>query len=296
MTKMEKQIKQFLDFLQNEKRVSNNTLQSYSRDIYQYENYLSQNHINYLKVDAKQINDYLKHLQAVGKKTSTVSRNLASIRSFYQYLIRIKKIKRDPTENIQSPKVEKRVPSVLTSEEVEKLLSQPKDVDLKGTRDKAMLEVAYATGMRVTEIISLDLEDVNLEDGFITCRSVNKQRNVPIGSISMASLREYINDARPIMIRDENEKALFVNVNGKRLTRQGFWKIVKFYKEQAHITKDITPHVLRHSFATHLLQNGADLRAIQTMLGHSDISSTQVYMQFQDTGLKEIYKKTHPRA
>ena len=293
---MEKQIKQFLDFLQNEKRVSNNTLQSYSRDIYQYENYLSQNHINYLKVDAKQINDYLKHLQAVGKKTSTVSRNLASIRSFYQYLIRIKKIKRDPTENIQSPKVEKRVPSVLTSEEVEKLLSQPKDVDLKGTRDKAMLEVAYATGMRVTEIISLDLEDVNLEDGFITCRSVNKQRNVPIGSISMASLREYINDARPIMIRDENEKALFVNVNGKRLTRQGFWKIVKFYKEQAHITKDITPHVLRHSFATHLLQNGADLRAIQTMLGHSDISSTQVYMQFQDTGLKEIYKKTHPRA
>ena len=293
---MEKQIKQFLDFLQNEKRVSNNTLQSYSRDIYQYENYLSQNHINYLKVDAKQINDYLKHLQAVGKKTSTVSRNLASIRSFYQYLIRIKKIKRDPTENIQSPKVEKRVPSVLTSEEVEKLLSQPKDVDLKGTRDKAMLEFAYATGMRVTEIISLDLEDVNLEDGFITCRSVNKQRNVPIGSISMASLREYINDARPIMIRDENEKALFVNVNGKRLTRQGFWKIVKFYKEQAHITKDITPHVLRHSFATHLLQNGADLRAIQTMLGHSDISSTQVYMQFQDTGLKEIYKKTHPRA
>ena len=293
---MEKQIKQFLDFLQNEKRVANNTLQSYSRDIHQYENYLSQNHINYVKVDAHQISDYLKHLQNIGKKTSTVSRNLASIRSFYQYLIRVKKVKHDPTENIQSPKVEKRVPSVLTSEEVEKLLSQPKDVDLKGTRDKAMLEVAYATGMRVTEIISLDIEDVNLEEGLITCKSANKQRNVPIGSISMAALKEYINDARPIMIRDENEKALFVNVNGKRLTRQGFWKIVKFYKEQAHINKDITPHVLRHSFATHLLQNGADLKAIQTMLGHSDISSTQVYMQFQDSGLKEIYKKTHPRA
>ena len=293
---MEKQIKQFLDFLQNEKRVANNTLQSYSRDIHQYENYLSENHINYVKVDAHQISDYLKHLQNIGKKTSTVSRNLASIRSFYQYLIRVKKVKHDPTENIQSPKVEKRVPSVLTSEEVEKLLSQPKDVDLKGTRDKAMLEVAYATGMRVTEIISLDIEDVNLEEGLITCKSANKQRNVPIGSISMAALKEYINDARPIMIRDENEKALFVNVNGKRLTRQGFWKIVKFYKEQAHINKDITPHVLRHSFATHLLQNGADLKAIQTMLGHSDISSTQVYMQFQDSGLKEIYKKTHPRA
>ena len=296
MTKMEKQIKQFLDFLQNEKRVANNTLQSYSRDIHQYENYLSENHINYVKVDAHQISDYLKHLQNIGKKTSTVSRNLASIRSFYQYLIRVKKVKHDQTENIQSPKVEKRVPSVLTSEEVEKLLSQPKDVDLKGTRDKAMLEVAYATGMRVTEIISLDIEDVNLEEGLITCKSANKQRNVPIGSISMAALKEYINDARPIMIRDENEKALFVNVNGKRLTRQGFWKIVKFYKEQAHINKDITPHVLRHSFATHLLQNGADLKAIQTMLGHSDISSTQVYMQFQDSGLKEIYKKTHPRA
>ena len=293
---MEKQIKQFLDFLQNEKRVSMNTLQSYSRDIHQYESYLSQNKINYVKVDNQAINEYLKHLKDVGKKTSTISRNLASIRSFYQYLIRVKKVKHDPTENIQSPKVEKRVPSVLTSEEVEKLLSQPKDVDLKGTRDKAMLEVAYATGMRVTEIISLDVEDVNLEDGFISCKSANKQRNIPLGSISIAALREYINDARPIMIKDESETALFVNVNGKRLTRQGFWKIVKFYKEQANISKDITPHILRHSFATHLLQNGADLKAIQTMLGHSDISSTQVYAQFQDAGLKEIYRKTHPRA
>ena len=293
---MEKQIKQFLDFLQNEKRVSNNTLQSYSRDIHQYENYVSQNRINYAKVDSQKINEYLKHLQDIGKKTSTISRNLASIRSFYQYLVRIKKIKHDPTENIQSPKVEKRVPSVLTAEEVENLLSQPKDVDLKGTRDKAMLEVAYATGMRVTEIISLDVEDVHLEEGFITCKYATKQRNIPLGSISIAALKEYINDARPIMIKDENEQALFVNVNGKRLTRQGFWKIVKFYKEQAHITKDITPHVLRHSFATHLLQNGADLKAIQTMLGHSDISSTQVYMQFQDSGIRDIYKRTHPRA
>lgn len=296
MTKMEKQIKQFLDFLQNEKRVSNNTLQSYSRDIHQYESYLSQNRINYVKVDNKAINEYLKYLQQNGKKTSTISRSLASIRSFYQYLMRVKKIKHDPTENIQSPKVEKRVPSVLTAEEVEKLLSQPKDVDLKGTRDKAMLEVAYATGMRVTEIISLNVEDVDLEGGFISCKSANRQRNIPLGSISIAALREYIRDARPIMIKNEDETSLFVNVNGKRLTRQGFWKIVKYYKEQAHIEKDITPHILRHSFATHLLQNGAELKAIQTMLGHSDISSTQVYTQFQDAGLKDIYKRTHPRA
>ena len=293
---MEKHIKQFLDFIQNEKKLSNNTLQSYSRDINQYKDYLETNKINYLKVDNEQIKEYLNYLQEIGKKTSTISRNLASIRSFYQYLIRIKKIRRDPTENIQSPKVAKRVPSVLTSQEVELLLDQPKDVDLKGTRDKAMLEVAYATGMRVTEIISLNIEDVNVEEGFVTCRAVGKQRTIPLGSLSIKALKEYIEEARPIMIRDENEKSLFVNVNGKRLTRQGFWKIVKFYKEQAHISKDITPHVLRHSFATHLLQNGADLKAIQSMLGHSDISSTQVYMQFQDSGLKTVYKKAHPRA
>ncbi len=293
---MEKQINQFLDFLQNEKKLSNNTLQSYNRDINQYKDYLSQNHINYMKVTNEDIKEYLKYLQNVGKKTSTTSRNLASIRSFYQYLIRIKKLKKDPTENIQSPKVEKRVPSVLTSQEVELLLNQPKDVDLKGTRDKAMLEVAYATGMRVTEIISLNVEDIYIDEGFVVCKSGNKQRNIPLGSLSIAALKEYMEKARPIMIKDENEKSLFVNVNGQRLTRQGFWKIVKFYKEQAHITKDITPHVLRHSFATHLLQNGADLKAIQTMLGHSDISSTQVYMQFQDNGLKNVYKKAHPRA
>ena len=159
-----------------------------------------------------------------------------------------------------------------------------------------MLEVAYATGMRVTEIISLNVEDVNLEEGFITCKSASKQRSIPLGSISIAALREYIRDARPIMIKDENETALFVNVNGKRLTRQGFWKIVKFYKEQAHITKDITTTYIKTLFATHLLQNGADLKAIQTMLGHSDISSTQVYTQFQDSGLKDMYRRTHPRA
>ena len=176
------------------------------------------------------------------------------------------------------------------------LLDQPKDVDLKGTRDKAMLEFAYATGMRVTEIISLDIDDVNLNEGYVTCNSGKKQRTIPIGTMSLKALKEYIEEARPVIIKDENEKALFVNTNGKRLTRQGFWKIIKYYKEQAHIEKEITPHVLRHSFATHLLQNGADLKSIQTMLGHSDILSTQVYMQFQDEALKNIYKKAHPRA
>ena len=293
---MEKQVKLFLEFLQNEKKLSDNTLQSYKRDIIQYQNYLEENGINYAKVSKEDIKAYLNYLKQIGKKPSTISRNLASIRSFYQFSIRNKKIKNDPTEDVQSPKIEKRVPSVLTAQEVELLLEQPKDVDLKGTRDKAMLEFAYATGMRVTEIINLNIEDVNLEGEYVICRVGSKQRNIPLGSLSLKALKEYIDEARPILIRNEKEKALFVNVNGQRLTRQGFWKIVKYYKEQAHITKDITPHVLRHSFATHLLQNGADLKAIQTMLGHSDISSTQVYMQFQDPGLKDIYQNAHPRA
>ena len=293
---MEKQVKLFLDFLKDDKKLSDNTLQSYRRDIEQYEKYVSDNKINYLKVTEETILEYMEFLREENKKESTISRSLASIRSFYQYLIRVKKIKKDPTMTIESPKINKRTPNILTSKEVELLLDQPKDVDLKGTRDKAMLEFAYATGMRVTEMISLDIDDVKLDEGYVVCRGRSKSRNIPLGSMSLKALKEYIDDARPYLIRDESEEALFVNVNGTRLTRQGFWKIVKYYKEQAHIEKDITPHVLRHSFATHLLQNGADLKAIQTMLGHSDISSTQVYMQFQDDGIKDIYKKAHPRA
>ena len=293
---MEKQIKLFLDFLKVDNKLLENTLQSYKRDIEQYEKYVEENRINYLKVTEEDIRDYMEYLREENKKQSTISRSLASIRSFYQFLIRVKKIKKDPTMAIESPKVNKRVPNILTAKEVELLLDQPQDVDLKGTRDKAMLEFAYATGMRVTEMISLNMEDVKLDEGYVVCRGRNKIRNIPLGSMSLKALKEYIEDARPYLIRNETEEALFVNVNGTRLTRQGFWKIVKYYKEQAHIEKDITPHVLRHSFATHLLQNGADLKAIQTMLGHSDISSTQVYMQFQDPGIKSEYRKAHPRA
>ena len=293
---MEKQVKLFLDFLKDDKKLSDNTLQSYRRDIEQYEKYVVESKINYAKVTEETIKKYMDYLREENKKESTISRSLASIRSFYQYLIRIKKIKKDPTMAIESPKINKRVPNILTSKEVELLLDQPKDVDLKGTRDKAMLEFAYATGMRVTEMISLNIDDVKIDEGYVVCKSANKARNIPLGSMSLKALKEYIEEARPYLIRDEEEEALFVNVNGTRLTRQGFWKIVKYYKEQAHIEKDITPHVLRHSFATHLLQNGAELKAIQTMLGHSDLSSTQVYMQFQDPGIKKEYKKAHPRA
>ena len=294
---MEKQLKQFYKFLEVDKKASNNTLQSYKIDLKQFSEYLDEKGIKYNKVTEKEINEYLQYLsEEEGKKPSTISRTIASIRAFYQYEVKNKKTMQDPTENIQSPKIDKRTPCILTSQEVELLLEQPKDVDLKGTRDKAMLEFAYATGMRVTEIISLNIEDVNLSEGTVLCKNGSRIRTIPLGKISLNALKEYIEESRNILVKTDNEQALFVNLNGRRLTRQGFWKIIKYYQEQANITKDITPHTLRHSFATHLLQNGADLKSIQMMLGHSDISSTQVYMQFQNGGINDVYKKTHPRA
>ena len=293
---MEKQLKQFLRFLEKDKKASNNTLQSYKRDLEKFQTYLDEHNIKYLKVTEQDIKDYLNYLVEQNKKPSTISRTIASIRAFYQYETKNKKTAQDPTEKIQSPKIEKRVPCILTSEEVELLLEQPTDFDLKGIRDKAMLEFAYATGMRVTEIISLNVEDVDLENSTVSCKTGPKQRIIPLGKMSLAALKEYLDEARNILVKSEKEKALFVNLNGRRLTRQGFWKIIKYYQEQANITKDITPHTLRHSFATHLLQNGTDLKSIQMMLGHSDISSTQVYMQFQNGGLNDTYKKAHPRA
>lgn len=293
---MEKDIKNFLEFIKSDKKLSKNTLESYQRDILQYQEYLEEKKIDYKEVNNENVLGYLDYLKGLDKKASTISRHLASIRLFYQYLLKNKIVKEDPTKGIQSPKIEKKAPSILSSQEVSLLLEQPNGEGLKSIRDKAMLEVAYATGMRVTEIISLNVSDIDIESSLVTCKNENKQRIIPLGKLSLSALKEYMTIARPNMIKDDNETALFVNVNGKRLTRQGFWKIIKFYKEQAHITKDITPHVLRHSFATHLLQNGADLKSIQTMLGHSDISSTQVYMQFQDDSLKNIYNKAHPRA
>jgi len=293
---MEKQLKQFLNFLENEKKVSDNTLQSYRRDLDKFKEYIENNGKKYNKIQENDVKEYLDYLSEQNRKPSTVLRTIASIRSFYQYQIKVKKVVEDPTEKIKAPKVEKKAPCVLTSKEVELLLEQPQCVDLKGIRDKAMLEFAYATGMRVTEIISLNIEDVDIEQEAVICKTRNKNRTIPLGKMALKAVKEYIEEARNILVKSEKEKSLFVNLNGKRLTRQGFWKIIKYYQEQAQIEKDITPHTLRHSFATHLLQNGADLKAIQTMLGHSDISSTQVYMQFQNDGLNNVYRKAHPRA
>lgn len=294
---MEAHVEKFINFLERDKRLSLNTLQSYKRDIEQYITYLKEiNATNLSATNKTTVIAYLLHLQKKGRATSTISRNLASIRSFYQYLHKNLIIDNDPTSELESPKVEKKLPQILSTQEVELLLDQPKCLDLKGIRDKAMLELLYATGIRVSELISLNLEDINLELGFIKCYKGSRERSIPIGSISVSAVHEYLSKSRNFLIQDNKEEALFVNVNGKRLTRQGFWKIIKHYKNQANINKDITPHTLRHSFAAHLLENGADLRSIQEMLGHSDISSTQIYAQLAKNKIKEIYKKTHPRA
>ncbi len=289
-------VENFLDFLQKDKKLSDNTLQSYNRDIKLYCNYLDAHNMDIVKANEEELAKYLDSLKENGKAVSTVSRNLASLRSFYQYLHRTKVISDDPTLNLESPKIERKLPKVLSSEQVELLLEQPKCVDLKGYRDKAMLELVYATGIRVTELISLNLNDVDLENGYIKCVGKNKERVIPIGSLAVNALKEYVDKSRSILLKDENDQALFVNVNGHRLTRQGFWKIIKQYKTQANIDVDITPHTLRHSFAVHLLENGAELRAIQEMLGHSDISSTQVYAQIEQNRIKDVYMKSHPRA
>ncbi len=294
---MEVLVQKFIGFLEKDKRLSLNTLQSYRRDIEQYIVYLKEINLhNVTNTNKTTVIAYLLNLQKKGRATSTISRNLASIRSFYQYLAKNKVIEQDPTADLESPKVEKKLPQILSTQEVELLLEQPKCIDLKGFRDKAMLELLYATGIRVSELICLNLTDINLDMGFIKCNKGSRERMIPIGSIAISALQEYINKSRGLLIQRSDEKALFVNINGRRLTRQGFWKIIKQYKNQAKISKDITPHTLRHSFAAHLLENGADLRSIQEMLGHSDISSTQIYAQIAKNKIKEIYKKTHPRA
>ena len=289
---MEKIMTEYLNYLKNTKKSSNNTIQAYRRDLNFFFEYLNKNNMDYLKVSYDDVQKYMEELNGEGRKAASVSRRLATLRSFYGFLLKKKLIKAIPTNKINMPKIEKKAPMVLTSDEVEILLSQPKSNDLKGIRDKAMLEFAYATGMKVSEIINLDLKDVNLVDSYVVCNEGYSKRVVPLGRISKEALVEYLDNSRPYLLKTEDEKPLFVNIMGNRLTRQGFWKIIKQYQEQAHIDKEITPHVLRHSFATHLLQNGADMRALQTMLGHTDIASTQVYMKLID----DQYKENHPRA
>lgn len=295
---MKKLIKEFIDYLSVERGLAVNTLESYGRDLRQYSQYLEQGETAALDSATRAtIVEYLLHLQRQGKATATIARRLAALKAFYQFLVRENYLEKDPTINLESPRLEKRLPKVLTIREVETLLAQPDGATAAGLRDRAMLELLYATGIRVSELVSLNHSDVNLDLAYIRCLGKgSKERIVPLGSMAVKGVRDYLQSGRPRLIRDRNEEALFVNHHGRRLTRQGFWKIVKKYAEDARIDKEITPHTLRHSFATHLLENGADLRSVQEMLGHADISTTQIYTHITKGRLKEVYARTHPRA
>lgn len=283
-------------YLQNEKNASANTVSSYMRDLKQFASYAAERQLGIVDITQTHVSTYMDYLSGLGKSPATVSRSLASIKGFFTYLVSLDVVDKNPASNIAAAKAEKKLPQVLTGKEVERLLAQPKCTDMKGYRDKAMLELLYATGIRVTELISLNITDINLAGSFIRCESKGKERIIPLYPAAVDALAVYIHNIRPKMIADINEQALFVNVSGDRMSRQGFWKIVKNYQEKARIDKDITPHTLRHSFATHLLENGADIHSIQEMMGHSDISSTQVYAQLVKQHLKSVYNKSHPKA
>jgi len=249
-------------------------------------------------IDAQQLNisDYLAFLSSDGRSLATVSRSLASLKNFYAYLVSFGFLEKTPVSDIHVERGEKKLPQILNSREIELLLSQPVCVDAKGYRDKAMLEVMYATGIRVSELIELDVDSVNLELGIIKCSSAKKSRAIPLYPAALRALTVYLREIRESMVVSADEQALFVNINGVRMSRQGFWKILKHYQMTAHIEKEITPHTLRHSFAVHLLENGADLGSLQELMGHCDISSTQMYTQLINQKLKTVYEKCHPKA
>ena len=287
----------FEKYLVNDKKASANTLSSYMRDIRKYCDYL-EIHTEETIVSASEddVHEYIDYLRASGKSIATVSRNIASLKCLYTHLCIKQIVKVNPAMKLVPDKGAQKLPQILTNKEVELLLDQPQCIDAKGYRDKAMLELLYATGIRVTELIDLNIGDVNLNAGVVRCQSRNRERFIPLYPAAVKAVSEYITLVRPQMIATPDEQSLFVNVSGERMSRQGFWKIIKFYQKKAGIEKDITPHTLRHSFAAHLLENGADIHAIQEMLGHADISSTQVYSHLIKKQLKDVYNKAHPRA
>ena len=283
-------------FLSGEKHSSDNTVSSYLRDLRQYLRWLESEELTPEKAAQADVERYTRYLLSLGKSVATATRALAALKSFYTYLMSVGAVSRNPARGLALEKVERKLPQILTSKEVELFLEQPDARDAKGCRDKAMLELLYATGIRVSELIGLDVEHLNLSAGFLRCPGAKKERIIPLYPTAVRALDDYLRHVRPQMIEQPEEPSLFVNMNGSRMSRQGFWKIIKHYQELAGIQKDITPHTLRHSFAAHLLENGADLHSIQEMLGHADISSTQVYTQVVNQKLKDVYNKAHPRT
>ncbi|MFP7477296.1 site-specific tyrosine recombinase XerD [Terribacillus saccharophilus] len=294
---MQEALDDFIHYLQIERGLSDNTLQSYARDLRTYARYLQENEVmEWAHVTRAKLTAYLRWLHDDGKSAATIARTLSSIRLFHQFLLREYGLKEDPSIHIDTPKKERKLPKILSSDEVDKLLTCP-GTDTLTIRNRAMLETLYATGLRVSELLALELDDLHLEMGFVRCFGKgSKERIVPLGDMAKARLEDYLNRSRKLLLKSKASDILFVNHHGNQLSRQGFWKVLKQIARDAGIQKEITPHTLRHSFATHLLENGADLRAVQEMLGHADISTTQIYTHVTKTRLKDIYKTHHPRA
>lgn len=290
-------IQAYENYLKKVKQASTNTIASYMRDIRQFAVWLHDTEaMDVIDVTQQNIAQYLAFLEEEGRTAATISRCVASLKNFYAHVVSSGFLEKSPVYDIKVDRGEKKLPQILTSREIELLLAQPVCVDAKGYRDKAMLEVMYATGIRVTELINLDIDDVNLELGIVKCNGAKKNRVIPLYPAALKALTAYVRDVRAGMLANLSEPALFVNISGIRMSRQGFWKILKHYQTAAHIDKEITPHTLRHSFAVHLLENGADLGSLQELMGHSDISSTQLYTQMVNQKLRSVYEKCHPKA
>ncbi len=283
----------FIDYLYEEKNLSENTLMSYRRDLKQYEEYIHNNGLDFLTVTKDILGEYLDYLKNIGKAVSTVSRNIASLRAFYGFLYEESVIEKNPSDGIKYNKNVRKIPGILTGKEIDKLFSKPDITTFKGLRDKAMLEVLYATGIRVSELIGMKNKDVNIKIGYVTCNGNGAKRVIPLHDEAIDILKLYFKRHKNMFTE---EGYIFVNLAGTPITRQGFWKVIKEYAKDAKIKKEITPNTLRHSFAAHLIQNGADLKSIQQMLGHKDISTTQIYSNFTNSRLTQIYKNAHPKA
>lgn len=291
------QLNNYFLYLKDTKKSSDNTIQAYKRDLQKFVEYAETSGIDdFTQVDFDTVSDFKLYLSKIGLSSSSVSRTLSSLRGLFQFLISVGVCKTNPAKSVHNDKAEKKEMTVPSAKEVEALLAQPDLNDVKGIRDKAMLEILYATGIKVSELIGLSIDDFNAQISFIRSGSGEKERFIPIYPIAAKAVSLYLENARKLLVTDPNEKALFVNITGERMTRQGFWKILKAYATAANIKKAITPHTLRHSFAAHLLENGADIHDIQVILGHSDIASTLRYAQFLKDKMKNSYIKFHPRA
>lgn len=294
---MEQYIEAFIMYLHNVKKTSENTTMSYRRDLYKWMDYANRQGVDSISdVTKEQLQQFVEHLNQQGFKAATISRNIAALKAFYHYLFKEKIVAEDISDCIHAPKVEKKLPDIITMEEAVRLVEQPNAETPKELRDRAMLELLYATGIRVSELINLKVSDVNLQMGLLSCKDGNKERMIPFGNKAKVALMKYLEKGREPMLLEYEAQELFVNCSGQSMSRQGFWKLIKAYAKKAGIEADITPHTLRHSFAAHLVENGADLRSVQEMMGHSDIATTQVYASLTNNHLREVYAKTHPRG